>query len=290
MRKYLCLLFVFVGVAAAGDVERQSNPPIVQEERSGQLGLEGAPNFRDIGGYSTGDGRHVRWNRVYRSSELSKLTPADAEKVKFLNIVSVVDLRTNEERARARTVWLQPPNDTYESPKESLDLLMHTTLANAQTTEGARSGMIAMYRGMPDEYKAEYSAMFHRIAAGTMPILVHCTAGKDRTGVAIGLLLTAVGVPRDEVLANYVLTEKLVQPPDSNARQPAPVGGAAQAKTLLAQLPAESRIVLLRADPDYLSAALDSVNREYGSVDAYIRRALGLSSTELRKLRAALLD
>ena len=172
MRKYLCLLFVFVGVAAAGDVERQSNPPIVQEKRSGQLGLEGAPNFRDIGGYSTGDGRHVRWNRVYRSSELSKLTPADAEKVKFLNIVSVVDLRTNEERARARTVWLQPPNDTYESPKESLDLLMHTTLANAQTTEGARSGMIAMYRGMPDEYKAEYSAMFHRIAAGTMPILL----------------------------------------------------------------------------------------------------------------------
>jgi protein-tyrosine phosphatase len=253
------------------------------------LGLEGAPNFRDIGGYTTADGRHVRWGEVYRSSELSKLTPADAARIESLHVATVVDLRTDEERARAQSVWTHEPANVYTSPKPSLAPVMHTILAEAGTPEGARSGLIDFYSHMPDDYRTEYAAMFHRIAAGDLPMVVHCTAGKDRTGVAVALLLTAVGVPRQTVVDDYSLTEKLV-PPAAATQRAATVGGALPAASPLAQLPEESRRALWRSDPQYIGAALDSMQREYGSIDGYLERGLGLSKPEIRSLRKTLLD
>lgn len=254
------------------------------------LGLEGAPNFRDIGGYTTVDGRHVRWGEVYRSSELAKLTPADAARVDSLHVDTVVDLRTEEERSRAASVWTHEPPNVYASPKPSLAPVMHTILAAAGTPEGARSGLIEFYSHMPDDYRTEYAAMFHRIAAGDLPMLVHCTAGKDRTGVAVALLLTAVGVPRQTVVDDYSLTEKLVPPAAAAAQRPAPVGAAVPAASPLAQLPEESRRALWRSDPLYIEAALDSMQREYGSIDGYLERGLGLSKPEIKSLRKVLLE
>ncbi len=131
--------------------------------------------------------------------------------------------------------------------------------------------------------------MFHRIAAGDLPMVVHCTAGKDRTGVAVALLLTAVGVPRQTVVDDYSLTEKLV-PPAAATQRAATVGGALPAASPLAQLPEESRRALWRSDPQYIGAALDSMQREYGSIDGYLERGLGLSKPEIRSLRKTLLD
>lgn len=84
------------------------------------LGLEGAPNFRDIGEYATRDGCHVRWGLVYRSNTLGNLTPADAARVDQLNLAAVVDLRTEEERAQLPSIWVHRPVDVYESPKQTL--------------------------------------------------------------------------------------------------------------------------------------------------------------------------
>jgi protein-tyrosine phosphatase len=254
------------------------------------LGLDGAPNFRDIGGYTTGDGHHVRWGEVYRSNELSKLTAADAARVDSLHIATVVDLRTDEERSRAPSVWTHEPANVYLSPKPTLAPVMHTILAEAGTPEGARSGLIEFYAHMPDDYRTEYAAMFHRIAAGDLPMVVHCTAGKDRTGVAMALLLTAVGVPRETVVDDYALTEKLVPPAAGAAKAPAPVGGAVPAASPLSQLPEESRRALWRSDPQYIQSALDSMQHEYGSIDAYLERGLGLSRREIRAVRTNMVD
>ena len=294
------------------------------------LGLDGAPNFRDIGGYTTGDGHHVRWGEVYRSNELSKLTAADAARVDSLHIATVVDLRTDEERSRAPSVWTHEPANVYLSPKPTLAPVMHTILAEAgsgpRPTSGgvsytldmltppitatrpsttvslrwlrsfsrmskrARSGLIDFYAHMPDDYRTEYAAMFHRIAAGDLPMVVHCTAGKDRTGVAMALLLTAVGVPRETVVDDYALTEKLVPPAAGAAKAPAPVGGAVPAASPLSQLPEESRRALWRSDPQYIQSALDSMQHEYGSIDAYLERGLGLSRREIRAVRTNMVD
>jgi protein-tyrosine phosphatase len=253
------------------------------------LGLEGAPNFRDIGGYATAKGQHVGWGVVYRSNDLSKLTSADADKVASLDLVSVIDLRTEDERQQAPSIWLHAPTDIYASPKTTLAPVMHTILTDAATPEGARAGITRFYMQMPDEYHEEYAAMFHRIAAGKLPVLVHCTAGKDRTGVAMAVLLTTLGVPRQTVVEDYALTEKLVPAPAAAAQHPAPIGGGAAPLSPLAQLSVESREVLWRSDPAYISAALDSIDREYGSVDVYVERELGVSKLEVRALRAKLL-
>jgi protein-tyrosine phosphatase len=221
---------------------------------------------------------------------LSKLTSTDAEKVAGLDLVAVIDLRTDDERQKSPDVWLRVPADEYDSPKATLAPVMHTILNAAGTPEGARAGIIKFYTQMPDEYHAEYAAMIHRIAAGELPILVHCTAGKDRTGVAMAVLLSTLGVPRQTVLEDYALTEKLVPAPAAAAEKPAPVGGASAALAPLAQLPVESRQALWRSDPDYISAALDAIDREYGSVDAYVERGLGVSKSELGALRAKLLQ
>ena len=290
------------GAAAAGNAAPATAAPVTAapavlgvapsngSAHARALCLEGAPNFRDIGGYTTADGRHVRWGEVYRSSELSKLTPADAARIESLHVATVVDLRTDEERARAASVWTHEPANVYKSPKPSLAPVMHTLLAEAGTPEGARTGLIDFYSHMPDDYRTEYAAMFHRIDAGDLPMVVHCTAGKDRTGVAMALLLTAVGVPRQTVVDDYSLTEKLVPPAAAAAQRPAPVGGAVPAASPLAQLPEESRRALWRSDPQYIDAALDSMQREYGSIDGYLERGLGLSKPEIRLLRKTLLD
>jgi protein-tyrosine phosphatase len=251
------------------------------------LSLEGAPNFRDIGGYATADGRRVRWGEVYRSNELSKLTAADADKVAGLNLVSVFDLRTEEEREHAPSIWTHAPADMYTSPKTTLAPVMHTILADASTPEGARTAIIKFYAQMPDDYHEEYAALLHKIAAGKLPVLVHCTAGKDRTGVAIAVLLTTLGVPRQTVVDDYALTEKLMPP--SVAAAPAAVAAGGPAASPLARLPLESREALWRSDPAYISAALDAIDREYGSMNLYVERELGMSKAQIRALRAKLL-
>jgi len=256
---------------------------IAAGERTQALDLSGAPNFRDIGGYLTKDGRRVKAGRVYRSNDLAHLTSEDTKEVAALHIASVVDLRTQEERRQAANVWLQPPVDVYESEKLSLAPVMRSILAGAANAAGARRGLIHFYAGMPDLYRVEYAEFFHRIAAGRLPVLVHCTAGKDRTGVAVALLLASLGVPRQTVLEDYSATDTLL------ARQPAvPLGGAAQAA--LAQLPEESRRALWRSDPAYVRAAFNSLDHEYGSLAAYLTRGLSLSADELRMIQIHVLE
>lgn len=295
MHKILFLILVLTGAVRAATLEEpppamtlRPSPSDPSQHRS--LNLAGAPNFRDIGGYPTVEGRHVRWERVFRSSELSKLTPADAAAVDALHIDSVIDLRTEEERQHAPSVWLHAPPDAYTSPKITLAPLMETVMVEAQTPEGARAALVNYYARMPDEFRDEYAAMFVKIAAGELPMLVHCTAGKDRTGVAMAVLLSSLGVPREAVVADYQLTELLVPAAAAAASRPAPAGGGAQPLASIARLPVESRIALWRSDPAYIAAALDSISREYGSFDAYLERGLGLSHEQVEKVRRALLE
>jgi protein-tyrosine phosphatase len=252
--------------------------------------LAGAPNFRDIGGYATVDGHHVRWHRVYRSSELSHLTADDAQKVDSLDLASVVDLRTANERDASPSAWLHPPGDIYQSPKATLAPVMHLILDDAGSADGARMGMIKFYAQMPDMYRSEYAAMFHRVAAGDLPILVHCTAGKDRTGVAIAVLMTSIGVSRTAVVEDYELTEQLAIAPAYATKRVAVTASDAKSQDALAHMPEESRRALGRAAPEYIEAALDSIDREYGSSDAYLEHGLGLSKTEIAAVRAALVE
>jgi protein-tyrosine phosphatase len=239
------------------------------------LGLQGAPNFRDVGGYATADGRHVRWGMVYRSNTLSALTPADESRVEALHIGTEIDLRTMQERADDPDRWLQPPGDIYQSPKPSLKPLIAQVLASVHDLPTARQSMEHFYARMPDEYRPEYTALFTRLAAGDAPILVHCTAGKDRTGVAAAILLTALGVPRATVVQDYSMSQTLLPPTAAKS-------GA------LARLPPDAQQELMRSDPVFIEAALDSIDHEYGSVGGYLKAGLGLHDSQIDAMRSRL--
>lgn len=242
------------------------------------IALQGQTNFRDLGGYETLDGRHVRWGAIYRSGELSELTAADYRRLSALHIRTVYDLRDAGERARQPTVWAAGSVSRFDSPKPTTQ-----TVANIPSDpQAARAQMQAFYAKAPDRYAVEYGVIFRELLAAHQPLLLHCTGGKDRTGVASALILTALGVPRADVTADYQLTDRLLRP----AQLPAKTSLMKTMQTMSPDVQAE----FVRADPAYLAAAFDAIDHEYGSVDGYLHQKLGVGPAERAKLKALYLE
>jgi protein-tyrosine phosphatase len=253
------------------------------------LGLQGATNFRDLGGYATEDGHHVRWGLIYRSNKLSALTPEDEARLDALHIRTEIDLRTLEERKLEPSLWLHRPADLYESPKESLGPEIRNSILQAHDVDSAHQVVEAFYARMPDLYKAEYAAFLRDLIDGEEPMVVHCTAGKDRTGVASAILLSALGVPRATVIKDYEMTETLLPVPPRSGTG-AQATKVSQPIAAMDQLPDDVRVELWRSEAPYIQAALDSIDHEYGSMHGYLTVGLGLTDADIAKLRATLTD
>ena len=187
-----------------------------------RLPLEGANNFRDLGGYRTGDGHYVRWGLVYRSGYLVNLTPKDSAYLNTLGIRLVCDVRADGERMRAPdpdqwtgnapellSVPIGPNRDGTLSAE---DLKKRVAKINAESKDSIRGYDYAITDA------TQYGKILHRIASGDLPAVEHCTSGKDRTGVFSAILLTALGVPRETVIQDYLLTTQYMLAPDSIER------------------------------------------------------------------------
>ena len=170
-----------------------------------RLPLEGAPNFRDLGGYRTTDGHYVRWGILYRAGQLAGLTETDYRYLSGIGLRLVCDFRIDAERQRSPTNWVggNPP----ELLPASVD-----TISYARPGIDIREHMRNVYNRMPFDAAAEFGAILRRFARGDLPALVHCTAGKDRTGFFSALLLTALGVPFETVREDFLLTNKYLVP------------------------------------------------------------------------------
>ena len=170
--------------------------------------LTTAPNFRDLGGLPTADGRIVRPGLVFRSEALLEPIDADAAAIIAYGIVLVCDLRSDSERNHA-------PNDWWAAQGvELLDLDVMAAieacdgpwlrLRSDRTTAGAIAAMEATYTALPAAALVHLAAIVDRIIAGNLPLLIHCTAGKDRTGFVSAMLLAALGVDHATILADYL--------------------------------------------------------------------------------------
>ncbi len=244
--------------------------------------LSGASNFRDVGGYPAADGHRVKWGQIFRSNALSGLTAQDYKTVDGLGIRMVCDLRTDQERVAQPTKWQGRPPAFLNSPKANLDFDAGALIGDGQPSAAkVRENFIAFYRQTPKVYAAEYKAMFARMKTGETPMLVHCTAGKDRTGVASALILTALGVPRSIVVSDYAMSEKYQQ--STMRQQAAKADDPAMAS--LAKMPPEVLQVLMRTEPAYIEATLDALAAEYGSVEGYLDKELGVSAADIAALR-----
>lgn len=252
--------------------------------------LAGAPNFRDMGGYRARDGRRVRQNLVFRSEGLTELTPDDLDVVRGLGIRLICDLRSERERKQQASRW---PED---SPVSSLHLnitadlraghgAMIRTLLESPSAEGATQAMLATYRHFPTAFAGRLPQLFKQILAGTsLPLVFHCAAGKDRTGFVAALLLSALDVPRDDIVEDYLLTaSRWIGPRSETALK------QALFDTFGAEPPAVVIQPLLTVKEEYLAAAFDAIEDQYKTVDNYLEQAAGLGAAQRKALQHSLL-
>jgi protein-tyrosine phosphatase len=244
--------------------------------------LEGVQNFRDIGGYRTRDGRRVKWGLIFRSAELSQLTTADLSLVRELDIKTIHDLRSVTERQSEPTAWTGPEAPRVVSHDYVMDMAaMGALFQGAVTAEKAKDAFAALYPSMLDQQKPQEIALFASLLEGEGSTLYHCTAGKDRTGLATALILSALGVPRETILYDYELSNRHYTV-DMAAR----AGSATSANAAFAQLPPEVIAVFMSVEARYLREVFMRIDSEYGSVEAYLDRELGVDASDLQRLQA----
>ena len=254
--------------------------------------LQGGRNFRDLGGYETSDGRRLRWGRVYRSGVLTYLTDSDAAAIQQLGIKVVCDLRTLRERDREPTRW--PIEDAthlnWDYDPRHTSLRGYLTTTEPLSPETVRSSMLNLYRNLPRLFAAPYAELFRQLSIGGTPLVFHCSAGKDRTGLAAALILHSLGVPRDTILADYELTNSVVDLETELFQHPRSSIGIGEDYSHLTRTDAATRAPLLRALPEYLDAALMQIEQDHGSIDAYLQSQLGITPAAQQQLQQQLLD
>jgi protein-tyrosine phosphatase len=250
------------------------------------LPLEGGRNFRDLGGYSTCDGRRVKWGKVFRSGNLGRLTPADCDYLSKLQIKTICDLRSTHERRSEPNTWHQAANITYWAREYDggFGELRKLLASDLPTPEDARAAMIAGYQQLPFAHAVAYKELFARLAAGQVPLVVNCSAGKDRAGTAAALVLSALRVPRQTVIQDYLLTAKVLDIEKIFAKR------VPERKGALANHSHEIVAAVLRADASYLDAALDSIQDRHGTMAAYLQDELGVTQQALRAIQQNLLE
>ena len=236
------------------------------------LPLAGTTNFRDLGGYQGLDGRHVRWRTLFRSDHLAHLTPESQHTLlQQLGVLRSADFRGQREQTvdHYAIQGLQHHSLAIEPTvvQRAFSLLQQGSQLTADDTVGL---MQQTYRSFIHDNAAQFAQFFEMLLDNDAPIVFHCTAGKDRTGWAATLLLMTLGVPRDVVMRDYLLTNDFY-------RMPALADPRA---------PKEVLNVLWRVQEDFLNAALDAVDADYGGMPIYLERELRVGEAERRRLEA----
>ena len=256
------------------------------------LPLEGTPNFRDLGGYETTDGHFVRWGTIYRSGVLSNLTAGDFAYLNQLDIHVICDFRTPQENSTAPEIWIPGSNVEHVSlpigsgSKKNNSTSMDSILATNPSPAELKAWLTKVYGGFAFTNAPEYAKVFAQLKEDHLPLLYHCAAGKDRTGVFSALLLLVLGVPEKTVLADYELTNKYLLNGISDDASKKMLNS----NPSLAHLTPEQRQVLMAADPEYLKSTLRQIEARYGAFDNYRRTELSVSDDDVEKLRGRLLE
>jgi protein-tyrosine phosphatase len=271
-------LLILVGCAAA--------PP----QHPSRIELGGSRNLRDLGGYSTVDGREIKKGVLYRSDHLSKITKRDFEKVAALGVKTVYDLRGEEERES----YPQQLPEIVSVEVVSLSVFYQglnpwVTARRIVISGDVEEGefhhlMVEAYRAYVLDFRTQWSLLLKGLAEpGTLPALIHCTYGKDRTGVAVAIVLRSLGVPRENVMEGYLLSNKFWE---SKTDLYSCLANCASCF----RTPRSEVRALMEVRPEYLEAAFEAIDQKYGSFEGYLHEGLGIDEITLQRLRSALLE
>lgn len=236
-----------------------------------RLELEGAHNIRELGGYPTVDGGYTLTHRVLRGDELTNITETDKARLIEYGLHRVVDLRSSLENEREANPFANTPYVEYVN----IPMLDHMNSSNFM--DELPSSLAELYIGMLEGDGADLGRVMRMLAQPTTGVtLIHCTFGKDRTGVLSALLLLLAGVPEDEVIADYAA---------SAANMKAQIDALlVAARSMGVEVPAS----LLTSDPADMRAMIDYLNEKYGGAHAYLGERCGCESETLDRLRGLL--
>lgn len=262
----------------------------MQTEKTGQpLPFEACENFRELGGYEGCGGMHVRKGVFYRAPALANIhTPADIERFQSLGIKKAFDFRSETERKAA-------PDPAFEGTENiAVSALLDENGQEVnfdleemiRTQEGLRRLVQDVYDGyarMPFGNKA-YRKMFDAIRADEVPILFHCTAGKDRTGVAAALILKMLGVCREDIISDYMRTNECRRAALGEVCRMIEAAGHPHA------LAEETARLASGVRAESIESALDAIEERYPSFEAYLEAEYGIEATELEEIRARYLE
>ena len=265
---------------------------MTQQIPSTEPELAGVRNFRDVGGLPTADGRRVRYGVLFRSGHLAHATEDDAAFLATLGLHTIFDFRNAADQK-------------LEGPDVDLPGVANVNLPLSDPAEGtwfwkmvrdgdieqlrellgdgkAAQRMINSYRTMIKERTAEHSQVLRSLAEDSVPALMHCAAGKDRAGLSIAVTLLALGVEREAIVADYL---------ESNAKHRRyKVRRTSTSADAYSPEVMELLSPLFEARAEYLSAAFETIEETWGSVEVYLEEGLGLTPEIRERLRDRLLD
>jgi len=252
------------------------------------LGIGSVPNLRDVGGYTTQDGSVVRRGIAYRSDQLNPIAPDDTKKLAALGLRNDFDLRTEAERQKrpdelppgVKEVWLNVLADAQGAgPAQIEKLLSNPKEANEVLGDGkAAEAFVKVYREfitLPSA-KTSFGQLFVELGQERqLPSLFHCTTGKDRTGWATAALLTLLGVPKGQVYEDFLRSNEYILPAFKQYIDHFTAAGGDPS------IPQD----ILGVKAEYLDAAFDEMQTQYGGIEGYFQRGLGIDHAGQQPLR-----
>ncbi|EHQ25604.1 tyrosine-protein phosphatase [Mucilaginibacter paludis] len=270
------ILFLFTLAIISHSVFAQ-----VADSTKRKVNLQGAVNFRDLGGYTTQDGHHVKWGKIYRSADLSKLTDADLAELKNRKITYDVDLRGTQE-SKAAPDRLNPNTDYILCPAGSENL--GEWMKNIGTLKGnGGDSLMTVFYANSQYFKDRYKPFFDKLLAvpNQESLVFHCSAGKDRTGIGAALLLYSLGVPYDVIVNDYLASDYY-----RKAESARSVAGMVQ----LMHIDPEVAKSMLGVKKEYIDASFSAIKTQYGSVDNFLKNEIGLDAAKTKMLKNKFLE
>lgn len=264
---------------------RVSTPSNRSVDRQRILDIPGCHNLRDLGGYCTADGRRVKWGMLYRSGVMNAVPDTAIAALHRLGVRSIVDLRDTSERARRPTDWHEGTQAAYYSRDYAMSVGdLPAILGQSEIDDLEVVALLSqVYRELPFEQIEAMRHMFARIVEGAVPLLFHCAAGKDRTGVAAALILRALRVDEDHIFGDYALSDSAMPRLAAMMNADSKVGPLSRFRESTTKL-------LLQSDPANLGIAFAEIERRCGGVDDYLRTELGVGEAERARLAELLLE